>query len=379
MADINFLIEKQGLRRLFKRVMALILIGLEALILFHFKDSSSTFVYTNHMPFAEFMRQYGGIQFLFASYVQKIVFVVLSSYPVLLVILLAKAGKKFAKEITLREFDLSIHTLLINIIFFGVLLLFFVNIHNPTTLISDPLGIEAIFYTAIPLAWIFYLYSVLDFLFPIQILKKLLNNNGYLAIAVFILTALSTNPAVNPIHLEGILKMYSGILLEPTVIVASNIAHAFGFPTHVFSYPGASFPDFGTERFHTGITPDCSGYEGITLIVILLAGYCYSRRSTLKLPRSFLVIPFAVIGMFFLNAIRIVILIAIGHFYSPDLAFNGFHTVGGWLNLLIVLILSLWALNRFQFFLIEAKPITPVIRSVGYSSLLFPLMSLITS
>ena len=354
-------------------------IAIELVTFFYLKDDSGKFTSVAGMPIAEYMRNYGGVQFLFSAYVQKLVFVVLSTYPVLIMVLWAKEVKLIKEMFSVYLFRYSIRAIVINAISFIGLLFFFLSIKNPIELINNPFSFKAIFYTLIPMVWIAYLYSVLDLLFPILVLKKLFYRNQFLVVALVVLTVISVNPVVTPIHLEGFLEFWSNLFLEPTIKLASIIAHVFGVPTEVFSFPGATYPDFGTQRFHTGITPDCSGYEGVTLISILLLAYCYFERKTLLLLRSLLILPMAIFGMFFLNSIRIVILIAIGHFYSPELAFNGFHAVGGWLNLLIVLILSLWALNRSQIFRKEKKPDGDVSRSIGYNPFLFPLMALIAS
>ena len=363
---------------LLRASLAFIFIVIELVTFFYLKDDSGHFTNLGGMPIAEYMRNHGGVQFLLGAYAQKLVFVTLSAFPVLIMILWAKEVGLIKEMYDVNLSRYSFNTVAINIISFIGLLVFFLSIRNPIELINNPLGFKAIFYTLIPIVWISYLYSVLDLLFPILILKKLVYKNQFLVVALLILTIISINPVVTPIHLEGLLNFWSNLFLDPTIKLASIIAHFFGFQTEVFSFPGAAYPDFGTQRFHTGITPDCSGYEGVTLISILLLGYCYIQRSTLLISRSILILPIAIFGMFFLNSIRIVVLIAIGHFYSPELAFNGFHTVGGWLNLLIVLILSLWALNRFQIFRKEVKPDSHVSISIGYNSFLFPLVALIS-
>ena len=86
--------------------------------------------------------------------------------------------------------------------------------------------------------------------------------------------------------------------------------------------------------------------------------------------------------MFFLNSFRIVLLITIGHYLSPDIALNGFHSVAGWLNLIIILSLSIFILNKFSFFINQSHNL--IISRVNISifnerSLLLPLVILITS
>ena len=361
----------------FRASIVLAFIAIELATFFYLKDDSGNFIGVTGMSIAEYMRNYGGPQFLFAAYAQKLVFVALATYPVLIMVLWAREDGVIGHMLSINLFRRIYRTIIINLISFVVLIFFFLTIKNPIQLITDPLDFQATFYTLIPLVWIAYLYSILDLLFPITILRKLISKNQLLVTALVILTIISLNPVVTPFHLEGLLRFWSNLFLEPTIKFASIIAHFFGFQTEVFSFPGSSYPDFGTERFHTGITADCSGYEGVTLISILLLGYCYFQRSTLLLSRALLILPIAIFSMFLLNAIRIVILIAIGHYYSPVLAFNGFHTVGGWLNLLIVLILSLSALSRFQIFRKDRNTNSYIISGNTNIPFIFPLMALI--
>ena len=357
--------------------ISIAIVAIEILVFFYVRDSSGNLTITGGVTFAEYMRTYGGMQFLFAAYVQKVVFVILLSYPVLIIVLWAKDHKRILPTLDSNSFTLSANNLTVNTLSFGMLLLFYLYVRNPAELIAHPLSFISLFYTCLPIVWAFYLYSILDLLFPISILVQLLRRNLPLALALTLLTVISTNPTVNPIHLEAVLKGWSSLLLNPTVMMSSGIAHLIGFDTQIFSPPQSVFPDFGTLKFHTGITPDCSGYEGISLIVILLLGYCYLQRSTLRVARSLILVPLAILSMFVLNSIRIVVLIAIGHFYSPDLAFSGFHSIGGWLNLLIVLVLSLLALNLIPFF--QKEKISQLGRPLNTEglTLLLPLFALI--
>jgi len=355
------------------------IIVIEVLAFFYLKDASGELTNTGGMTMAEYMRVNGGMQFSLAAYMQKIVFIILLSYPVLITVLWAKESREIARYITGNSFHFSVYIFLLNFISFGALVLFFLYVTNPVELISQPRSFKALFYTCIPFFWGVYLFSILELLFPVSILWKAIKNNIIFTVAIFLLISISTNPVVNPIHFSGVLEFWSKLLLEPTLNLAESLAKITGFDAHIFSFPGAAYPDFGTTRFHAGITPDCSGYEGITLVAILLAGYCYMNRSSLHLARSLLILPAALIAIFFLNAIRIVVLIAIGHFFSPDLAFNGFHTVGGWINLLVVLISSLWVLNRLTFFIRETEiQSTAIEKNPIREAYLSPLVALIT-
>ena len=361
-----------------KEILTFGLILLELLIFFHFKDASGNLGNSNGVTIAEYMRLYGGRQFFLAAYIQKFIFVALSIYPVVVLILWFKKYKSFAGYLHAKLFIFPWKSLCVNFASFVLLLIFFLKIDDPARLIANPFEAPAIFYTAIPLVWLFFLYSALDLLFPLSVLWDLIKNDKFFAILLLIFTALSAHPSVNPIHFQVAIDFWSNLLLGPTVILASNIADALGLPMQAFSMPGNLSPIFGTDKFHVIISPDCSGYEGITLIVILLVSYSYHQRSILRFTRLFMLIPIAIIGMFFLNALRLVILIVIGHFYSADVALDGFHTVGGWFNLFIVLVLSLWALNRFSYFLKDGNPQVKQCRKFSDIPFLLPLMALIT-
>lgn len=87
----------------------------------------------------------------------------------------------------------------------------------------------------------------------------------------------------------------------------------------------------GTEEFWVRIAPVCSGYEGIGLIAVFLSAYLVLFRKTLRFPRVLILVPAAIGAIWFLNAVRIVALILLGHYWSADVAIGGFHSKAGWL------------------------------------------------
>lgn len=363
---------------LYKRIFAFTLTLLQAALFLYFKDNGGAFTSSEGVTIAEFMRLHGSAQFLFAAYAQKIVVLSFLSYPVLITILYAKNHRQLLPDSRMDSLRHQSGSLALNLLSFFVLLIFYLNLSNPAELLSNPLSLAAIFYAGTPLVWLIYLYSTLDLLFPLAYFRSIVQGNKLFILLVLVLIAISANPFSNPIYIHGPLEFWSNILLGPTVNLALNISNSIGFTTQVFSYPGAKYVDFGTVQFHAAITPECSGYEGISLVVLLLAVFFYFQRSTLKISHALIMIPIAVFAMFFLNVIRLIILIAIGHFYSPEVAFNGFHSVGGWLNLLLVLIISLWALNHCPFFLKSERPIDQSIRDDSLTPFLIPLATLIT-
>jgi exosortase E/protease (VPEID-CTERM system) len=87
----------------------------------------------------------------------------------------------------------------------------------------------------------------------------------------------------------------------------------------------------GTQRFNVEIAAQCSGYEGIGLMCVFLVAYLWSCRASLRLPHALLLIPIGTLVAWVLNAARIVGLIAVGTWLSPEVALGGFHSYSGWL------------------------------------------------
>lgn len=101
-----------------------------------------------------------------------------------------------------------------------------------------------------------------------------------------------------------------------------------------FSERLAFAPDealIGTESFLVEVAPECSGIEGIGLITVVMGVFLWSARERLRFPRALWLLPVAIGLVFFFNAVRIALLIAVGVYISPEVALSGFHSKAGWL------------------------------------------------
>ncbi|MFN8544384.1 MAG: exosortase E/protease, VPEID-CTERM system [Candidatus Binatia bacterium] len=110
-----------------------------------------------------------------------------------------------------------------------------------------------------------------------------------------------------------------------TLRVAEAVLGAFGVPTLVR-------PDelvIGTPAFLVEIRPECSGYQGIGLLWVFLAGYFWLFRRTLRFPQVLLLVPLGTVVVWLANAVRIAALIAVGTWVSEDVAVGGFHHNAG--------------------------------------------------
>ena len=112
-------------------------------------------------------------------------------------------------------------------------------------------------------------------------------------------------------------------------------------------------PEFlllGTPDFLVRIDEACSGYEGIGLITMFTASYLWVYRTEFRFPRALLLFPIGIAVIWLFNAIRIVLLIVIGHEISPAIADEGFHSQAGWIMFILVALMMLMAADRSGWF-----------------------------
>lgn len=106
----------------------------------------------------------------------------------------------------------------------------------------------------------------------------------------------------------------------------------------------------GVENFIVNIAPQCSGYEGIGLVVTFLAIYIWLFRKSLTFPNVFILFPIGIALIWVLNAVRISVLISLGAHYSEDVALGGFHSQAGWMSFLLVTIGIMVVSHKMSFF-----------------------------
>jgi exosortase E/protease (VPEID-CTERM system) len=87
----------------------------------------------------------------------------------------------------------------------------------------------------------------------------------------------------------------------------------------------------GTAKFNVVIAPECSGFEGVGLILAFSVGWLLFFRRECRFPQALVLIPAGVATIFLLNAVRIAALILIGNAGAPEVALGGFHSQAGWI------------------------------------------------
>jgi exosortase E/protease (VPEID-CTERM system) len=86
-----------------------------------------------------------------------------------------------------------------------------------------------------------------------------------------------------------------------------------------------------TDRFAVTISEQCSGLEGVGLMLAFCATWLWYFRREYRFPRALIIVPAAVLLAFILNVLRIAALVAIGDAGYPGVAMVGFHSQAGWI------------------------------------------------
>jgi exosortase E/protease (VPEID-CTERM system) len=198
-------------------------------------------------------------------------------------------------------------------------------------------------YGALAAGWFAVVVSAAMMLLPPDWLRSLLrrNQSGVIAVAGGVLAYIFAQNYLS--HFEGV---WSGVFLKPTIAIATRFARLLGMDD--VAHTGSSF--FGTPGFTVDIGPTCLGYQGVSLVLLVLAGYFAINRRQLRFPNVLAVLPIAIVLLLLLNALRIVFLVAIGTYASPEVAVMGFHSTAGWVELILTLAMVLFVITRYAFF-----------------------------
>jgi exosortase E/protease (VPEID-CTERM system) len=100
--------------------------------------------------------------------------------------------------------------------------------------------------------------------------------------------------------------------------------------SHIVANPATKH--IGTTAFAVDIAPECSGFEGVGLILGFSAIWLAVFHREFRFPQALLLIPVGVVAIFFLNAVRIAALILIGNAGASGIALGGFHSQAGWIS-----------------------------------------------
>ena len=366
-------------KNLFKYSALAFIILLEVFTLLYLKaDTGAYFIADPSQSLSQHLSQYGSSQFFIATHVQRVVLYALLAYMLIIGVLLSKEYQSLLFIGLLATNHITKHNVILHIISFFLLAISCFVIISPQDIAQQAQIGKSILYTAIPIVWLVYLYTVINLLLPPKKLFQLMRGNVLIAVCICFVVSLMFNDKTH----VALITFWSDLLLRSTIGLSTAISHLIGFQAGVLPNNTDGLPVFGTAKFHVEIAPPCSGFEGMSLVIFSLALYCFLQRSNLQLGRALLFIPVATAAMYVLNAVRIVALVAIGHYWSPEIAIKGFHSVAGWLNFLVVLIASIYTLNEYPCFsrpnrTHQASATPKSDQDWNQVALLLPLMALI--
>jgi exosortase E/protease (VPEID-CTERM system) len=135
----------------------------------------------------------------------------------------------------------------------------------------------------------------------------------------------------------------------------------------------------GTPKFKVEISPQCSGYEGIGLILAFLSVYVWISRKHLRFPSALLLFPFGAAVIWILNIFRIAALVVIGSSGWPDIARGGFHSQAGWLSFSGVALGLVALTTRRGYFMKPMERQTAVVGVDPTAAYLAPFLAIIAS
>ena len=92
----------------------------------------------------------------------------------------------------------------------------------------------------------------------------------------------------------------------------------------------------GGPKFSVFISPQCSGIEGIGLMLAFGCAWLWFFRREYRFPRALLLIPVGIGAIWLANAVRIAVLVLIGEAGAERIALGGFHSQAGWIAFLAV-------------------------------------------
>ena len=87
----------------------------------------------------------------------------------------------------------------------------------------------------------------------------------------------------------------------------------------------------GTQRFAVMVKEQCSGLEGLSLVLVFTVVWLWYFRKENRFPQALLLIPAALAFVWVLNIARICVIILIGNAGAPEIAMVGFHSQAGWI------------------------------------------------
>jgi exosortase E/protease (VPEID-CTERM system) len=105
-----------------------------------------------------------------------------------------------------------------------------------------------------------------------------------------------------------------------------------------------------TDRFAVMIAGDCSGLEGVSLMLVFCVAWLWYFRREYYFPRVLVIVPAALLVIYLMNAVRISALLLIGDSGYERIAKTGFHSQAGWIAFNLAAFAIAFVANRTPWF-----------------------------
>src|SRR5262249_15132473 len=132
---------------------------------------------------------------------------------------------------------------------------------------------------------------------------------------------------------------------------------------------------FGTQTFQVSIAPGCSGFEGMGLIALFTSAYLWIQRRDLRFPRALWIPVVGVVLAWILNVVRLVGLVCVGTWFSPELAVGGFHSLFGVICFSALALTLVWGAGRSAWFSRSASAPAARRRDLPSAAFLLPFLA----
>lgn len=113
-----------------------------------------------------------------------------------------------------------------------------------------------------------------------------------------------------------------------TLAVAFAMLHPF---VPAATSDAATF-SIGTPEFSVLVSRECSGAEGLGLMLVFTCAWLWVHRAERRFPQALLLVPVGLSLVWLFNCARIAALVFIGVAGAPGVAIGGFHSQAGWLG-----------------------------------------------
>jgi exosortase E/protease (VPEID-CTERM system) len=150
-------------------------------------------------------------------------------------------------------------------------------------------------------------------------------------LALFSQTRARVAGAAAAAALACFLGSLSGHLWEPARAVTFRLVEAALHPMLPSLIVQPERSRIATGRFGVIIAAECSGLEGIGLLLAFGLVWTIAYRRDLGIGRCVLLLAAGMVALYFLNVLRIASLVLIGHMGGASIAKAGFHSQAGWI------------------------------------------------